>query len=286
MYEIMGIGTKFCSAVRKNTEVYRHGINAVLITAMTMLSLTACILLSALYAAGIISDLGALIASGIVVVVSVALLGPRLIYDYSPALCRMVLGFVRGQPTIHHTGVWEGEKVEKAHFFDRQLCNELCKFLSEEKAQSIADFGCGMGKYVQTIRQQLNIACDGFDGNPDTPALSKGTCQVQNIAVSFRLRRQYDFVMSLEVGEHLPKDSEEVFIDNLIAHAKKGIVLSWAKKGQGGHGHINEQDAAYIKEIFAKKGWENDAVAERRLGNASYPVYFWFYDTIMVFRKS
>ena len=46
--------------------------------------------------------------------------------------------------------------------------------------------------------------------------------------------------MSLEVGEHLPKEFEDIFINNLDNNNNYGIVLSWAIKGQGGYGHYNE----------------------------------------------
>jgi cyclopropane fatty-acyl-phospholipid synthase-like methyltransferase len=187
---------------------------------------------------------------------------------------------------IHPNGIWEGfVEADDAHCFDEQLCNSLCKFFSREKARSVIDFGCGTGEYVRKIRADSKIICDGIDGNPYTPALSKGMCRIQDLSIPFQLNRNYDWVLSLEVGEHLPKQYEEIFIDNLIRHAEKGIVLSWAIVGHGGYGHINEQSNDYIKAILKSKGWINDVVAENRLRKAANPIYYWFKDTIMVFRK-
>lgn len=226
------------------------------------------------------------VISGSVTSASLALFGPKVFTNYGPDLCKMIIGFLKGQPKILQNGTWEGLHVGHAHFFDHQLSLELCRFLKNEKAKSVADFGCGTGEYVQNIRTQLNILADGFDGNPDTPAITKGTCKTLDLSAPVKFEQKYDWVMSLEVGEHLPKQYEQTFIDNLIANADKGIVLSWAKKGQGGHGHVNEQNNDYIKAIFEKKGWVNDVAAEQKLRDASYPIYFWFYDTVMVFRKS
>ena len=53
------------------------------------------------------------------------------------------------------------------------------------------------------------------------------------------LGKQFDWVQSFEVGEHIPPKSTEIYIDNLVRHARNGLVLSWAIVGQGGFHHIN-----------------------------------------------
>jgi 2-polyprenyl-3-methyl-5-hydroxy-6-metoxy-1,4-benzoquinol methylase len=55
------------------------------------------------------------------------------------------------------------------------------------------------------------------------------------------LGHQFDWILSLEVGEHIPHQLEDVFIGNLVRHAKKGIILSWAVPGQEGHHHVNNR---------------------------------------------
>jgi hypothetical protein len=61
------------------------------------------------------------------------------------------------------------------------------------------------------------------------------------------------------------------------------MVLSWAVKGQGGTGHVNEQDNGYIKEQICAKGYVNDVEAEEALRAASKFKYF--RNTVMVFRR-
>ena len=94
---------------------------------------------------------------------------------------------------------------------------------------------------------------------------------------------QYDWVMSLEVGEHLPQQFERTFIDNLQRHNTKGIILSWALDGQGGHGHFNERPISYIKNLFAQDGYINDIHSETMLRASA--TLWWFKNTIMVFRR-
>ena len=49
-----------------------------------------------------------------------------------------------------------------------------------------------------------------------------------------------DWVLSLEVGEHVPSNYEQaMLIRNLHHHNRKGVILSWSVIGQGGHSHVN-----------------------------------------------
>ena len=88
------------------------------------------------------------------------------------------------------------------------------------------------------------------------------------------MKKKYDWVISLEVGEHIPKEYENIFIENLHKNNIRGIVLSWAIKGQGGDGHVNEQDNYYIKNIFQDLCYENDLEAENTLRELSEHAWF------------
>lgn len=183
---------------------------------------------------------------------------------------------------IHPHGYWCGTEIVNEHAFDPSLADALVKFFKKQKAETIVDFGCGMRDYVKTLLA-ANFLCEGYDGNPDTYELSGGVADVQDLSEPFDLGDRFDWVLSLEVREHLPSLYESTFIENLDRHASKGIILSWAIKGQGGFGHFNEQDNAYVKAAMKELGYVNDVVSERKLRRqSSLP---WFKNTIMVFRK-
>jgi len=55
-----------------------------------------------------------------------------------------------------------------------------------------------------------------------------------------------DWVVSIEVGEHIDQAFEDTFFDNLVKLSEKGVVLSWAVEGQGGFQHVNEQSNAQL----------------------------------------
>ncbi len=183
---------------------------------------------------------------------------------------------------IDPKGSWHGSDVQCFHIFDPSLAQGLVDFFKQENANSVVDFGCGMGDYQLKLLQN-GINTEAYDGNPDTPLLTQGRAGVQDLSIHFDLNKRYDWVMSLEVGEHIPKEYERIFIENLIRHATNGIVLSWAIPNQGGHGHFNEQSNQYIKDILASYGWYNDENSENVLRKTSQ--LHWFKNTIMVFRK-
>ncbi len=187
-----------------------------------------------------------------------------------------------GRLKIHSRGYWAGRGAAEEHVHDEQLEAELVQFLKVEQAESLVDFGCGLGLYVQALRNQ-GFTATGYDGNPDTPKISKKIGKVLDLSKKFQLRKKFDWVMSLEVGEHIPHEYEETFVKNLDRHAKKGIIISWAVPGQKGLGHFNEQSNEYIRSLITNLGYTNDLEAEAKFREQAS--LSWFKDTIMVFRK-
>jgi len=184
--------------------------------------------------------------------------------------------------SIHINGYWEGVEASSQHCYDTSLGESLLKFLKNENISSIVDFGCGMGNYVKKF-QENNINAVGYDGNPNTPELTNNLCKVLDLSIPKQFDKPFDWVMTLEVGEHLPQQFEDIFIQNIHNNNKYGIVLSWAVKGQGGHGHFNEQNNDYIKSKICNLGYINDINTENELRKDS--TLKWFKNTIMIFRK-
>ena len=183
---------------------------------------------------------------------------------------------------INGRGYWIGE-VSEWHVTDHNLARAMNAFLRNENASSVVDFGCGEGDYVRCFLEH-GFDCVGYDGNPDTPTLTKGVGQVLDLSEPFDLERTFDWVVCLEVGEHIPHQYEKTFIENLMRHTKKGIILSWALKNQPGAGHFNCQNNDYIKAIFARCGYTNDLEIEKTLRESAS--ISWFKNTLMVFRSA
>ncbi|CAL4114078.1 unnamed protein product [Meganyctiphanes norvegica] len=122
----------------------------------------------------------------------------------------------------------------------------------------------------------------GYDGAANIDEISSGFIQYLDLGKEVDLNERWDWAVSLEVGEHIPKESEDVFIDNIARHACKGIVLSWAVPGQNGQGHINNQYNKHVIKQLEKRGFEHALSSQTFLRKAV--LLPWFINTIMVFK--
>ena len=179
---------------------------------------------------------------------------------------------------ISNKGFWLTQD-ETGHCFDTSLALELKKLLGTSK---MLDLGCGPGHYTKYFLEN-GIESEGYDGNPNTPTISNGLCKVADLTQPHDFGKK-DWVLSLEVGEHIPKEYESVFIQNLIDHSTKGIVLSWATPGQPGDGHVNCQSNQYVIDLMAKNGFNFDQYSSEKLRNSAE--LWWFKNTLMVFKKA
>lgn len=189
---------------------------------------------------------------------------------------------VLDEGSIAERGYWLGNMADSQHRFDRGLCRELIRFFSSVGAKTVVDFGCGSGDYVAKIRSG-GIPCDGYDGNPATPELSHGLCYVRDLSKPVS-GLSYDWVLSLEVGEHIPRQYETIFLDNLHRANTSGMVLSWAVEHQDGHGHVNERNNDYIIQKLKELGYTFNREQSQRLRDVAS--LWWFKDTLMVFDRN
>ena len=182
------------------------------------------------------------------------------------------------------TGGFDFESPEQ-HVYDPSLSKALVEFLVAEKARDVIDIGCGNCAYVGALRE-AGIDAHGIDANVNTVAVTKGLGRVGDVTTVLPCERVYDWVLCLEVGEHVPKEHECTLIQNLHNLNSEGIILSWAVLGQPGNGHVNCRTNEYMKNIMSCLGYTNDLEVELRLRNSVSGVAHWFRNTLMVFRAS
>lgn len=181
---------------------------------------------------------------------------------------------------IHNKGYWEGQECRKYHYFDKSLYQYMLNFVNKYHIQTLLDLGCGLGEYAKTFRDN-GFICDCYDGNPDTPILTNGLCKCIDLSQDIILHKQYDCVISLEVGEHIPDIYEKIFIENIVKHAKSYIILSWAIPFQSGDGHVNCRTNDYIKNILNEYSF-NFLIDDTNLMRKASTLP-WFKNTIMAF---
>ena len=186
---------------------------------------------------------------------------------------------------ISSTGFWnvEGAKFDHEHYYDESLSNSICSFALGLGIKKLYDFGCGSGKYVDAFCRH-GIDATGFDGNPITSTIPY--CKVQDLtSLSFQ-HEPVDFIMCLEVGEHIPKEFEYALLSNIDKHLNPNgtLVLSWAVVGQGGFGHVNCQNNDYVIQTMQSRGYSVNTIMSDILRKSS--TLPWFKNTIMVFKKN
>lgn len=130
---------------------------------------------------------------------------------------------------INENGAWSGLSSEVYHRHDQQLSQKLVSFFDNKNAASVLELGAGLGLYTKTL-QENRIFSSCYDGNIDTQTLSKGKCRILDLSLDVKLAK-HDWVLCLEVGEHLPKQYEDILLNNIIQNSKYGIVMSWAVPG-------------------------------------------------------
>ena len=159
----------------------------------------------------------------------------------------------------------------------------LASYLLITGHKTVVDFGCGMGDYARAFKA-LNLTVEAFDGNPNTEALTDGIGHVLDLSKPFYLKKKFDAVLSLEVGEHIPAEFEVFFLDNLCKHVRKTLIISWAIKGQKGDGHVNCRNNDYIIATVCDRGFKYNKKASQELRTAATNAS-WFGYTLMIFEK-
>ena len=90
-----------------------------------------------------------------------------------------------------------------------------------------------------------------------------------------------DWLLRLEVAEHIPQRFEKNFVENIQRNSLVGVVLSWAGLSQKGVGHVNNREQSYVKKIMARGGFGYVEKCSRILRESSK--LWWFKKNIMVF---
>ena len=92
---------------------------------------------------------------------------------------------------------------------------------------------------------------------------------------------RYDWVLSMEVIEHIPAQYETIVLDNIDRAAGHGVVLSWARIGQGGFHHVNNRSPSYVNQTMYSRGFTMDLNASLMLRKQA--TLSWLRNNVMLF---
>ncbi|HBD93756.1 MAG: hypothetical protein A2015_12525 [Spirochaetes bacterium GWF1_31_7] len=151
------------------------------------------------------------------------------------------------------------------------------------KPQSVLDAGCGHGIWLNEFRKHGIEDTLGIDFSDDAIISDDETIISGDWSVPVEINRQFDMVLSLEVGEHIPENRADMYIDNLT-RLSDVIIFSAAIPGQGGPGHVNERWPFYWQKKFNEKGFKGyDVIREAIWENDT--IHPWYRQNIIIFIK-
>jgi cyclopropane fatty-acyl-phospholipid synthase-like methyltransferase len=192
---------------------------------------------------------------------------------------------------ITETGYWTSDDTESIHVHDPRLANWILNYLQNDKDKQLIDFGCGMGDYLKKLHNNGFSNLHGFEGEvrKGSPKFIKNwdlSNPIKNYKNYDNLKNNAYNTICLEVGEHIPKQYESIFLDNITSLTTNKIILSWAIIGQLGDGHVNcmNNDEVILKmNDLGFDYLENDSMSARN--SVSPAIASWFLKTIMIFKK-
>ena len=179
---------------------------------------------------------------------------------------------------------------------DVPFARSIIRYILEENTRtngtlpvSVIDIGAGIGQYGSFFHKMTSIiAWKGYDGAGNVESFTQGKVKWIDVTDSDldTIDSIADWVISLEVGEHIPANKTKDFLNLLHRHNKKGILLSWAIKGQSGHGHINEKNNDEVVNLLAAMGyyqnvWTKIFTTESRKAAQ----HWWFQNSFLVFLR-
>lgn len=197
---------------------------------------------------------------------------------------------------IGPTGIWSHEHAAPENYpHSELLCFKLI-FSIFTKGIPIIDFGCGDSFYLYHLDRAGYWQLTGIEGNAicrdvawfrhqvSLKRSAQYLLQIHDLTVPYKARPAGQ-VLSLEVGEHIPQQYEQIFIDNLCNNCNSRMVISWAIPGQKGIGHVNCRTNAYVIEQIESRGFKFNAKLSLYLRADIEIGVSYFKNTLMVFDK-
>jgi hypothetical protein len=171
----------------------------------------------------------------------------------------------------------------KAHIHSPKLAQAISQILDDDD-DPVVDMGCGNGYYLSVLSYKRPArSLLGIEGY-----IPKDTFHESIVTLDLTKRLivpNKGHVISLEVGEHIPEECEDQFIDNITRNCQKYLILSWAIPGQPGIGHVNCKSNDYIIQKIEEKGFTHLPGVSNFLRKEADDTTPWFRNTLMVFHR-
>ena len=180
------------------------------------------------------------------------------------------------------TGIWSEEEAATGHDFSYKLAQWMGQYFPVN--EFLVDIGCGRAEYLRYLHDIKFQNLYGVEGSDIQ--FEFGKVKIQDLTTKFQLHDNGN-VICLEVGEHIPEQYLNVFIDNLVCNLGTGckLLLSWAIPNQDGLGHVSCRHNIWVINEMEKRGLRflaEDSLKARAIieDRLSY-----FRNTILIFQS-
>ncbi len=155
--------------------------------------------------------------------------------------------------------------------------------------KSVLDIGCAFGTWLRVWHDKGTSVIHGVDGTYVSPSeleIPHSCFTAAELADPFDLGRSFDFVQSLEVGEHIRREASETFVETITRHAKGVVAFSAAVPGQGGEYHVNERPLDFWRGLFRERGYHAFDFVRPRIGNDPRISFWYRFNTLIYVHES
>ena len=153
------------------------------------------------------------------------------------------------------------------------------------------DVGCGEGYLIEDLYKKFGKEVWGVDGSPAFESFvdKKIKDRIHKIDLTKKNKlNKADVAISMEVGEHLPNNKSDKYVDTIVSTQAKIIIFTAAPPGQDGTNHINLQPYSFWEEKFKQRNYKlNSAKTEKFKKDLKDEMKYawWYVNNIMIFEK-
>ena len=151
---------------------------------------------------------------------------------------------------------------------------------------SVIDLGCGAGYWLAAFARHGLHDHVGVDGDwvpSEMLEIDAERFIAARLDQPFKLDREFDLAVSLEVAEHLPELAARTFVESVVGLAPC-VLFSAAIPHQGGVHHRNEQWPQYWAQLFAGQGYVVVDAIRPRIWTVS-DVAFWYRQNTFIYAR-
>jgi hypothetical protein len=195
--------------------------------------------------------------------------------------CQQLVCNAQKQRDASQTGGYCDREVHHGHLTDGGFANALSEFFAGKTVVSLGD---GLGVYRKRLLKAGKVkSYDSYDGAPFIENTTAQQVHFLDLTLQQYWLPVYDWVLCVEVMEHIPSQYESIVLDNIDRAAGHGVVLSWAVASQGGFHHVNPRPPEYVDQVLEHRGFKRDVKASEKLRQSS--TLFWLKKNVNVYRR-